>query len=341
MKVKWLEFNDIVQKHKTHYLIAIIFLILITILSHYLLSFKEVVLAIDGETKKVMTRASTVSELLDGENIKYTSHDIITPDLFSSISAGDKVAIESAKPISVDINGVDKFLYTAAKDVNSALKELGIDPAGDIRVSYNGLNEIFTGMQLNISVLARRTDTKEIPIAFEKKRVDDPKLLKGRTRLSNRGQQGIKRQIIEYVMVGDITIETNIVNEEIIKQPTDEVTRVGTKIPQIAAVPTTPPAVNVSRSGRRFSMVSTAYATGDGGGAGSRTATGTGVYKGIAAVDPRVIPLGTRLYIDGYGSAIAADTGGAIKGNRIDLAFGSVAEALQWGRRSVTVHILN
>ncbi len=339
MKVKWLELNDAIRQQKIYYLIAIIFLILITFLSQYLLSFKEIALSIDGETKKVITRASTVLELLENENIKYTSHDIITPDLFSMIAAGDKVRIESAKPISVDVNGEKKFLFTAAVDVNAALRELGIDPSGDIRTSHNGFYELFTGMQLNVHVLTRRTETKEVPIAFEKTKTDDPGLLKGRSRLSTKGEQGIKKQVIEYVMVGNITIESNILSEEVIKQPTNEITRIGTKVPQIAAVPTL--AGNVSRGGRSLRMTSTAYATGDAGGAGSRTATGTGVYKGIVAVDPRVIPLGTRLYIEGYGPAIAADTGGAIKGNRIDLAFGSVAEALRWGRRSVTVQILN
>jgi 3D (Asp-Asp-Asp) domain-containing protein len=62
--------------------------------------------------------------------------------------------------------------------------------------------------------------------------------------------------------------------------------------------------------------------------------------KGVVAVDPRFIPLGTRLYIENYGYAIAGDTGGAIKGNRIDLAFNSHHEAEAIGRRNVRVMIL-
>ena len=62
---------------------------------------------------------------------------------------------------------------------------------------------------------------------------------------------------------------------------------------------------------------------------------------GIVAVDPRVIPLGSHLYIPGYGRATAGDTGGAIQGNRIDLGFNSSTDALQFGRRSVTVYVLH
>jgi peptidoglycan DL-endopeptidase CwlO len=68
-----------------------------------------------------------------------------------------------------------------------------------------------------------------------------------------------------------------------------------------------------------------------------RTATGLETGWGIAAVDPSVIPLGTRMTIPGYGEAIAADTGGAVRGAEIDLWFPTIAEALAWGRRTITV----
>lgn len=68
-----------------------------------------------------------------------------------------------------------------------------------------------------------------------------------------------------------------------------------------------------------------------------RTASGLLVGRGIVAVDPSVIPLGTRLYVPGYGEAVAADTGSAIRGNVIDLWFATTAEAYAWGRRTVVV----
>ena len=72
---------------------------------------------------------------------------------------------------------------------------------------------------------------------------------------------------------------------------------------------------------------------------GYRTATGTWPSRGTVAVDPRVIPLGTELHIEGYGPAVAADTGGAIKGQKLDLYMDSKDECLQWGRRKVEVQI--
>ena len=86
-------------------------------------------------------------------------------------------------------------------------------------------------------------------------------------------------------------------------------------------------------------MIATAYTADSSGGSGW-TAIGRRAGFGIVAVDPRVIPLGTRLYIPGYGMAIAGDTGGAIVGDRIDLGFDSLQSAVDFGRRAVTVYQL-
>lgn len=98
-------------------------------------------------------------------------------------------------------------------------------------------------------------------------------------------------------------------------------------------------------TGRRVLIMSasayTAHPSENGGNASGRTAIGLKIGHGVVAVDPRVIPLGTRLYIEGYGYAVAADTGGAIKGNRIDLAMNSRSTMRAFGRRKVVVHILD
>jgi len=90
-----------------------------------------------------------------------------------------------------------------------------------------------------------------------------------------------------------------------------------------------------------WDMVSTAYFSGGGGINGTGiTATGLKARKGLVAVDPKVIPLGTRLYIPGYGEALAADTGGWIKGNRIDLVFEDLTECYRYGRRKIKVYLV-
>jgi 3D (Asp-Asp-Asp) domain-containing protein/flagellar biosynthesis chaperone FliJ len=101
-----------------------------------------------------------------------------------------------------------------------------------------------------------------------------------------------------------------------------------TQTVQAQAGPTAFPAVSGPRT---LTVTATGYSL------PGRTATGLPVGPGIVAVDPSVIPLGTRLTIPGYGEGVAADTGSAVTGNTIDLWFPTLADALAWGRRTVTV----
>lgn len=86
---------------------------------------------------------------------------------------------------------------------------------------------------------------------------------------------------------------------------------------------------------RDLEMEATAYCH-----TGNRTYTGTWPSRGTIAVDPDVIPLGSRLWVEGYGFGIAEDTGGAIKGNRVDVFLESESECWEWGRRQVKVRIM-
>ena len=87
-----------------------------------------------------------------------------------------------------------------------------------------------------------------------------------------------------------------------------------------------------------MTMESTAYLPTDGSSAGL-TATGRKARRGMVAVDPRVIPMNSLVYVEGYGWAVAADTGGAIKGNIIDVCIESRSACMNWGRRNVKVFI--
>lgn len=97
-------------------------------------------------------------------------------------------------------------------------------------------------------------------------------------------------------------------------------------------------------SGKTLTMEATAYSCNEGAiGGGYTTALGQDLRANpkAVAVDPSVIPLGSRLYVEGYGEAIASDTGGAIQGNIIDVHFADPVQLSQWGRRQVTVTILS
>lgn len=174
------------------------------------------------------------------------------------------------------------------------------------------------------------TRTVEVPVEVQYERVDT--LPKGEEKVLQEGTVGLDEveEEIHYKQ-GDV-IDTKELQRKTITPMQPKVVQVGTR------------EVEVSRSYDRvrevITMEATAYLPTDGGGDGI-TATGIRARHGVVAVDPNVIPLGTRVYIPGYGEAIAADTGGDIVGNRIDVVLEDYGSAMQFGRRIVDVYILS
>lgn len=136
--------------------------------------------------------------------------------------------------------------------------------------------------------------------------------------------------------------------------PGDKLMLEGSKVlqPEVKAASTTSVASKTPTSetkpvasvAKELTMTSTAY-TASCAGCSGITATGinlkTNTNQKVISVDPNVIPLGSRVWVEGYGEAIAGDTGGAIKGNKIDIFIPSKQEALNWGRKTVKVKVLN
>lgn len=174
------------------------------------------------------------------------------------------------------------------------------------------------------------------PIPFTTVKKPSPSLRSGSSRTLRNGVNGIKETTFRAVLQ-QVRSEAKreVISTKIIKHPVPEIVEIGRR----SSLP--------SRgyfSGRRvLSMVATTYDPYHCGGSGSgRTRTGLLGGYGVVAVDPKFIPMGTRLFIEGYGYAVAADTGGAIKGNRIDLGIDSKHDAAHIrDMKNVKVHLLN
>ena len=136
------------------------------------------------------------------------------------------------------------------------------------------------------------------------------------------GSKGRDKVTYEITYIDGVESERKEISRETVTAAVDKVILNGTKI---------------SFNGKSYSrkLVVKAYSYTGGG----RTAMGTRARVGEIAVDPRVIPLGSKVYIEGVGARIAEDTGGNIKGNTIDIYMNSVAECRKWGARTVTIYI--
>ncbi|WP_206811355.1 G5 and 3D domain-containing protein [Paradesulfitobacterium ferrireducens] len=152
----------------------------------------------------------------------------------------------------------------------------------------------------------------------------------GMSRILEEGQKGIERRVIKTTFINGEVSEETVINQFMLNAPKKRVVIRNTK-------PVSGESLDLSKLeiSRSFVMEATAYTY-----TGNRTATGVPPREGLIAVDPKVIPLGSKVYVEGYGYAVAADTGGAIKGQKVDVFFSSLNRALQWGRRPVQVYLL-
>jgi 3D (Asp-Asp-Asp) domain-containing protein len=172
----------------------------------------------------------------------------------------------------------------------------------------------------------------------------DSQLATGQRMIAEGGEDGAVRREYRVRFINGQETRRELISETI-TPARDEVVSIGTyvrsapvAVAAVVAAPAPVASVGDMACSRTLNVYATWYTAASAGGSGV-TATGTGVYKGIVAVDPRVIPLGTRLYIPGYGYATAADTGGGIRGNHIDLGYGA-ADVKDWRTRWVDICIL-
>lgn len=301
----------------------------------------EVVVNDQANTTTYMTTASTVGEFLETEDIQVASHDDLSVASDEAITDALTLDIDRAVKVAVtDGTNETADVYTTADTVEDLLKEQQLELSDLDRVEP-GIEEAVTAdMAVDVIRVEEVTDVIEEEVAFSTVRKNDSSLTKGKEQVVESGSNGLVEKRYTVVLENGEEVSRELVSEDVKKEASQRVVAVGTKAIQQAPSRGTSSAV----AGKTITMHATAYnwncATCDGRGL---TATGYNVKAnpdGVIAVDPSVIPLGTKVYVEGYGYAVARDTGGAIKGNRIDVHMRSVSAAQQFGRRTVKVTII-
>jgi uncharacterized protein YabE (DUF348 family) len=299
---------------------------------------RQVEIVKDNEKKTVWTTAATVAELLKEQKISLKSHDEVLPKPSQPIKAKMKVHLMVAKPFTLVDGGNQRQVWSTSTTVADLLKQQGITLNHLDRVEPSINDTVKKNDVVNVIRVEKVTDVVEEPIQFGVVSQLDSDLEKGTEKTLVEGVNGANSKQYEVILENGKEIARRLISSLETKSKQDKVVAVGAKEVAFQA------SRGQSSGGQEFYVHATAY-TASCNGCSGNTATGLNLRANpnakVIAVDPRIIPLGTKVYVDGYGYAVAADTGGAIKGYKIDVFYSSNADAYRWGNRNVKITILN
>ena len=304
---------------------------------------KTITLVRNGQAEPVRTRAMTVKELLSEQNIERAPSDALDVDPSSPLSDGETIAYRAAVPVTLVVDGKTQTVQTSAETVGEVLAQQ--DVAFDYHDSVMPAvpTAVSADDTIRVDHVTSWVERVTKPVAPPTEHLISFKLAVGHVKVMKNGAPG-EREISYRVTRGANRAQKPRhvqIASRIVRAPQPRIIAAGIgDYSSLAAFAQRGLDGTIKLAKAAISMVATAY-TANCYGCSGVTASGQHAGHGIVAVDPRVIPLGSHLYIPGYGQAIAGDTGGAIHGNRVDLGFNSNSDAMQFGRRSVTVYVLH
>ena len=240
--------------------------------------------------------------------------------------------------MSIDNRNDDKLIIsTDTIELEKVLQEQGITLDDSCVVNHSLDTIVYDGMEVVIDSITYENYEVVSSIPFEEKTVESQTIPKGKTNILTKGQDGSLTSTYRKKIINGVVDSEELVSEVCSVEPVTQVVELGVGGSFVGKDGVT---YNYSYY---IDVAATCYGKADG--SGSITATGTAAREGVIAVDPKVIPLRSKVYVTGsyrdLGVCYAEDTGGNIKGNRIDVYLeGTLQQLLQFGRRSMRVYIL-
>lgn len=302
---------------------------------------KKVEITDGNHSEAVWTTAKTVNQLLAKEDIKLTEHDKINVSLNDQIFANMGIKIERAFPLVLKDGEKEEKVWSTSTTVADFLKQQGISLGELDRVKPDLENEISPNGVVQVIRVEKVADVVEEPIHFDIVTKKDPSLPSGTEKVVQEGKQGSVQKEYELTIENGKEVNRTLISEKKMRESVNKVVAVGTKQ---SSEKTPQRQETASSGGKEIYMNATAY-TATCNGCSGVTATGIDLKANpnakVIAVDPNVIPLGSKVWVEGYGYAVAGDTGGAIKGNKIDVHVQTKGQAYSFGNKQVKVKILD
>ena len=308
------------------------------------------------KTKTVYTmKSGSVGEILSKENVTVGDNDKINVSVNDVIDDTDEIIITRGKEITIVADGVETSAVVTKADAHDALVEAGYIPGEADEISVENGEDLKDSDKVQLISVSSTVESVNEEIQNQVKYIDDPTIPEGETKVIEEGSMGTRQIKSNVLYRAGQEVSRELVSDTVVCEPVNRIIAVGkkkTSVPAMSAssgVYESQGTINGMSYSRKITMSATAYSTSPSENGGyTVSAMGNKLGFGIVAVDPSVIPLGSKVFVtstDGswtYGVASAEDTGGAIKGNKIDLCYdGTPSSVNQFGRRSCVVYVLN
>lgn len=305
----------------------------------------------DGDQRIVHTTYTTdPAQVLTEAGLALEADDTYTTVTTDGVS---QITVQRSKTVTVDNCGKTLTVTGYDETVAQLLTRIGIPTNDEYTITPDLNTDTTDGMQITVTRTVSTVETYVVEQAFEIVTCEDPTLAKGQEKILVPGSVGIIQRKAQVVYTNATEQSRTVIEETVLEPVVNQVIAIGTgeNVGQTNTKPLIGDGVIILPSGEILTyskseeFEATAYSKYNAG-CDDYTATGTRVRVGVVAVDPSVIPYGTRMFIvsnDGkyiYGLATAEDCGGSIKGNRLDLYMDTDAECFAFGRRDCTVYFL-
>jgi len=307
----------------------------------------------DGDQVRYHTTFSTnPADVLDEAGFQLGEDDIYTTQPGDGVS---EITVQRLKSIALNYCGEQMQVSSYGETLEMLLNRLELPMGENYVPSMAWDTETFDGMEVKIDRVLKMEQSYTVDVPFREVEQLDPKLPADMRVILQEGVNGQMTKTAEVSYLNSQETEHTVISETVIKEPVDQIVAVGTGeeyVEQDSGMPIIGNGVIITADGevltykRSAQFRTTAYSHMDAG-CDRITATGTTVRVGAVAVDPTLVPYGTRMFVicnDGsyvYGIATAEDCGGGIKGNQLDLYMPTRSECFEYGKRMCTVYFLD
>lgn len=292
-----------------------------------------------GEEQTISLAKGTVEEALNRTGITLAENQSVTPSLNTVITGDMNIYVYNSKNIKLTTNGTEMTVKAPEGTVENALNILGYEITDDDILNVDKNAQIEDDMKITLKKVTYVDEKSTKKISYKTVEKDSDDIMTGESEVSQKGVDGEKEVTKRCKYIDGKYDSTKVIDEKVTKEPVDKIVLNGTKRGTTTDSSGAPVSYSYMVSGS-----GTAYTAAP----GALTATGVLVYEGGVAVNPAIIPYGSKLYIEAadgshvYGYATAVDTGGALMDGSaiVDLFYFSYDDCVSFGRRDVNVYVL-